>query len=75
MTTKFPHCDPPIQCGCCGQPVSDGKKGEFIDGKTLSGSWTYMCPKCYERYGTGLGTGKGQRWTLAEDGKFYKTEG
>jgi hypothetical protein len=31
------------------------------DGRMRQGSWAYMCEPCFERYGTGLGTGYGQR--------------
>lgn len=31
------------------------------DGKTDSGPWAFMCETHFKIYGTGLGTGKGQR--------------
>jgi hypothetical protein len=37
-----------------------------FDGKTISGPWAYMCPECMDRYGIGLGVGKGQRLVLRE---------
>lgn len=41
----------------------------FIDGKTKSGAWGFMCEKCHKRYGYGLGIGKGQRYV--RDGKEW----
>jgi len=47
--TELPMCD------LCRQ------KEAVIDGKTtLGGSWAYMCFQCFEKYGVGLGLGKGQ---------------
>ena len=34
----------------------------FVDGRTTSGRWAMMCPECFEHYGVGLGTGKGQKY-------------
>jgi hypothetical protein len=31
------------------------------DGKTVYGPWAAMCHRHFQRYGKGLGTGKGQR--------------
>lgn len=40
-----------------------------VDGKTVLGPWANMCTECHERYGVGLGTGRGQRLILeASDG-------
>ena len=30
------------------------------DDKTKMGPWAYMCTKCFQNYGVGLGLGKGQ---------------
>ena len=35
-----------------------------VDGKTRDGPWAYMCDECHDRFGVGLGTGRGQRLTL-----------
>src|SRR5271168_160281 len=35
-----------------------------VDGKTTLGPWANMCQAHFEQYGTGLGTGKGQRLVL-----------
>lgn len=34
------------------------------DGATTLGPWAYMCLSCYNKYGTGLGTGRGQKLEL-----------
>jgi hypothetical protein len=44
---KFPKCD------ICGKTAR-------YDAKTVYGFWAYLCPMCFVRLGTGLGTGKGQ---------------
>lgn len=36
-----------------------------VEGKTILGPWAYMCQRHFSAYGTGLGTGKGQRLILA----------
>ena len=36
-----------------------------VDGKTQAGAWAYMCPLCWQLYGSGqFGTGFGQRLVL-----------
>jgi hypothetical protein len=35
------------------------------DGKTTLGRWGFMCEPCFQEYGTGLGTGIGQRLVTA----------
>ena len=42
----------------CGSFIKD----EFVDGKTTSGPWAFMCLDCHRLYGYGLGVGKGQRY-------------
>lgn len=37
-----------------------------VDGKTVFGSWAYMCEDCFSHYGMGLGESKGQRLVLRE---------
>ena len=35
----------------------------FVDGRVVGGSaWALMCPTCFDTYGVGLGTGKGQKY-------------
>ena len=61
----------PEKCDICHKPFN----GEFIDGRTQSGPWGMLCPPCHKTYGVGLGTGNGQHYKLAEDGKFEKVAG
>ena len=59
------------------QTVDDfGDKIEntFIDGKTKFGPWGIMTPASFEKFGIGLGLGKGQKYELTNR-KFLKTEG
>jgi len=51
------HNPLPNLCDICGKRIID----VFIDGKTF-GPWAILCPKCFERHGTGLGPGKGQMY-------------
>lgn len=41
-------------CNFCPQVAA-------YDGRTVYGSWAYMCEDCYKIYGIGLGIGKGQK--------------
>lgn len=34
----------------------------FVDGRLRTGSWALMCARCYEQYGIGIGTGRGQKY-------------
>jgi hypothetical protein len=61
----------PTQCDIDKRPITT----EFVDGKTTVGPWANMCPQCFQRYGVGIGTGRGQRYVKQEDGRFMKTEG
>lgn len=38
----------------------DGVEAKY-DGKTVMGPWANMCEECFQQYGSGLGTGRGQR--------------
>jgi len=61
----------PDKCEVSGEPIDK----VFIDGQTVfNGSWAIMCPKCHEKFGKGLGTGKGQKYEKqGED--YVKVEG
>jgi hypothetical protein len=48
---------------------------EFIDGRTNLGPWATMTPASWRQYGTGLGTGYGQRYQKQADGRWLKVEG
>ena len=47
----------------------------FINGKTIVSSWAIMTPKSFQRYGVGLGTDSGQRYSKQADGQWLKVEG
>lgn len=47
----------------------------FIDGKTKLGPWAIMSPKSHDKYGVGLGTGKGQRYVQRTSGAWEKDAG
>lgn len=79
----YPHSDPPEKCDLFVNKhtllpcQSDGNiTNEFFDAATKIGPWANMCPACFGRHTRGeLGTGKGQHYKKATDGKFYKVEG
>lgn len=58
-------------CDICEKEV--GKV--MYDGMTVHGPWANMCQLCFSRYGSGIGVGKGQRYTKQEDGRWLKTGG
>ena len=45
-------------CNFCTQKGIE--RTAYIDGKTTYGSWSYMCKKCFQEYGIGVGQGRGQ---------------
>lgn len=61
--------NPPTYCDTCREPIGS----TFIDGKTKLGAWANMCPGCFAFLGTGLGTGRGQKYECV-DGKWLKQE-
>ena len=56
------------------QPMCDIHKYELgnanipadYDGKTIRGPWANMCQECFDDWGVGLGTGKGQKFIFGE---------
>jgi len=50
----------PKKCDYCGHDFHK----VFIDGKTVMGPWALLCEFCHNRYGVGLGQGKGQKYNL-----------
>jgi len=62
----------PTNCDLCKTDLLKGKV--FIDGKTKQGPWGCMCTACYQEQGFGLGVGRGQKYVLEADGKWYKVE-
>lgn len=69
-------CEPPLRYRAGesvvvpARPSCDIHKGSghtvpaMVDGKTRSGPWANMCEDCFDRFGVGLGTGRGQRLLL-----------
>ncbi len=52
-------------CDFCTMVNEHSHVEASFDGKTKQGPWANMCTVHYGLYGTGLGTGKGQRLVLA----------
>ena len=63
--------DPPLRCDACSASVAD----QFVDGALRHGPWAIMCPTCHSRHGRGLGTGRGQHYVRAADGRLEKRTG
>lgn len=61
---------PPAVCDICDRPIRDA----FVDGRTRMGPWANMDTGCHAQFGTGLGTGIGQRFEQTPDG-WLKTAG
>jgi len=55
---KLPNCDT--------HPLDQPPELAAYDGKTRMGPWGYMCEECFEKFGVGLGVGRGQRLILRE---------
>lgn len=62
---------PDTKCDTCPRSFTN----EFVDGRTIGGSWANMCPSCFPRLGIGLGLGRGQRYRRQPDGRWLKVEG
>jgi hypothetical protein len=52
---------PPTLCDICHERLAI----VFIDGRTVMGPWGIMCTRCHTDIGVGLGTGKGQKYSLS----------
>ena len=48
--------DGEVRCDVCGALQSKN----WYDCRTTSGRWAFLCDKCFEIYGIGIGTGRGQ---------------
>lgn len=55
LVDSFPDCD-----------VCSEKAGARYDSHTKMGAWGFLCESCFEKHGTGLGLGIGQRLVLKE---------
>lgn len=62
-------------CNFCSEEILEKDPPVLIDGKTIFGPWAVMCEQCFAKYGTGLGTGRGQCYELSKEGSFLKTAG
>lgn len=71
MTTPVYWVSPVEATDDFGMPIGD----VFIDGATKMGPWAIMTPASHEKYGRGLGLGKGQKYHQQGDGKWMKVEG
>lgn len=56
VVPTLPHCDLCMAAEILATAA--------YDGKTTHGPWANMCRHCFEQFGIGLGTGKGQRLIL-----------
>lgn len=55
----------PVNCDFCGKKFDAKDDKHFYDFQnSLDGRWGLGCKKCFDRYGVGLGTGKGQKYDL-----------
>jgi hypothetical protein len=50
------------KCDFCKIELTSWTVAAFVDGKTVMGPWALMCPECFEKYGVGLGLGRGQKY-------------
>jgi len=50
----------PEKCDLCSRELV----GWFVDGKTRMGPWAVIGKCCFKEFGVGLGTGRGQRYSL-----------
>ena len=55
FVSELPKCDLCVAAG-----VSSPLDAEY-DGRTIRGSWANMCEAHFQLFGTGLGTGRGQK--------------
>lgn len=70
--TPFTHTE--VRVGSekryCSIHQEYGEEGvtAYYDGKTIiEAHWAYMCEECFQKYGVGLGLGKGQRLIYETD--------
>ena len=55
-------------CNICGKRIED----TLYDAKTFRGVWATMCQDCFNHYGVGLGSGRGQKYVKNDKGEFEK---
>jgi hypothetical protein len=51
-------------CDICKRPLLYGPLWFFDAVHVPSGKWTWMCEGCFINYGAGLGTGRGQQYSV-----------
>lgn len=56
---EFPDCDV-----CRAHGITRAAR---YDAKTRAGVWASLCQECFDRYGGGLGVGKGQKLFVLEN--------
>lgn len=61
----------PTECQVMKTPITN----TFVDGKIAGSGWALMHPKTHERFGVGLGMGRGQKYAKQTDGRWLKVEG
>lgn len=71
MSKAKVYVNAPLTCDTCEKELEH----VMYDAATVFGSWANLCQTCYVRYGTGLGTGKGQRYSKQDNGQWVKTGG
>ena len=60
-----------INCNICGKECET----YLYDGQTNFGPWAVMCYECFQKYGVGLGLGKGQEYLKnPETNEFEKVK-
>ena len=66
------YINPPKVCDLCG-----GKIGTVLYDFSIPPTyrWGNTCHGCFQANNGKLGTGLGQKYRVAEDGKYYKVEG
>lgn len=60
----------PVKCDICNHIFSEKDK-YFYDFKIPMGPWGIGCKNCFTTYGTRLGIGRGQKYSLKTLEKIY----
>ena len=61
MATKKWKSEKPVDCDICKCSLTNDDY--FIDGRLeYGGQWAIMCVECFNKYGVGLGLGRGQKY-------------
>lgn len=61
-------------CQVCEQPYVEKMYDAALRLRNRQ-TWANCCAGCFESFGKGLGTGRGQEYTKQEDGRWLKTGG